>query len=284
MAKWTEFLKQSYPFNDDLKQNTKIIFTISLVLLLLFFLFHPFDLNILNAKEKYSLFGGLIVVIFLGLSINLLLIPAFLSGTQMFKNWTVLKEILWNIWIIFTIASGYFIYFQLIGYFSFSFYILLKVLVLSAIPVSILIPYNRNRLLRMHLQSALELNKYLNEKTHPLPKIIHLKSDYEKDDLSVDANELLFIRAANNYIEVFWEDRKGTHSQMVRCTLRCAEEACREYPFVFRCHRAFIVNLHQVRRLEGNSQGYVIYVGEEQRQVSVSRKYIPQFKELFYKI
>ncbi len=29
MAKWFEFLKKSYPFNDDLKQNTKLIFIIS---------------------------------------------------------------------------------------------------------------------------------------------------------------------------------------------------------------------------------------------------------------
>ena len=284
MTKWSEFLKQSYPFNDDFRQNTKIIFAISLVLLLLFFLFQPFDIHVLNTRDKYILFGGLIVVIFLGLSINLLLIPAFLSRTRIFKQWTVLKEIFWNIWIIFTIASGYFIYFQLIGYFSFSFFILLKVLILSAIPVSIMIPYNRNRLLRMHLQSALELNKYLKEKTDPLPKIIHLKSDYEKDNLSIDANDLLFIRSANIYIEVFWEKGKETRSQMVRCTLRCAEEAGHPYPFIFKCHRAFIVNIHKVKRLEGNSQGYVLYVGEEQLPVSVSRKYIPPFKELFYKM
>ncbi len=284
MTKWSKFLKQSYPFNDDFKQNTKVIFVISLILLLLFFLFRPFDINVLNSREKYSLIGGLIVVIFLGLSINLLLIPAFLSNTHVFKNWTVLKEIFWNIWIIFTVASGYFIYFKIVGYFSFSFFILVKVLILSAIPVSILIPYNRNRLLRMHLQSALELNRHLKEKAHPSPKIIHLRSSYDKDDLSVDANELLFIRSANNYIEVFWQNGKGTHSQMVRCTLKCAEEAGRNYPFLFRCHRTFIVNLHQIRRLEGNSQGYILYVGEKQQQVSVSRKYIVQFKELFYKI
>jgi len=284
MAKWSKLLKRSYPFNDDFRQNTKIIFAISLILFVLFFLFRPFDINILDSQEKFFLIGGLIVVIFLGLSINLLLIPAFLANARLFKKWTVLKEIFWNIWIIFTIAAGYFIYFKLVGHFSFGFYILVKVLILSSIPVSILIPYNRNRLLRMHLQSALELNSYLKEKTNPLPKIIHLRSDYDKDDLSVDANELLFIRSANNYIEVFWQDRKGSHSQLVRCTLKCAEEAAREYPFIFKCHRAFIVNIHQIRRLEGNSQGYMLYVGEDQRPVSVSRKYISQFKELFYKI
>ena len=137
MAKWFEFLKKSYPFNDDLKQNTKLIFVISLILFLLYFLFQPFDIKTLNTREKYSLIGGLIVVIFLGLSVNLLLIPAFLADKHIFKKWTVLKEIFWNLWIIFTIASAYFIYFQFIGYFSFSFYILIKVLIISAIPVSI---------------------------------------------------------------------------------------------------------------------------------------------------
>ncbi len=284
MAKWLESLKESYPFNDDLQQNTKLIFVISLILFLLFFLFQPFDIKTLSTQHKYSLIGGLIVVIFLGLSVNLLLIPAFLASARIFKKWTVLKEIFWNIWIIFTIASAYFIYFQFIGYFSFSFYILIKVLIISAIPVSILIPYNRTRLLRMHLQSALELNRYLEEKANPLPKVIHLKSDYEKDDLSVDVNDLLYIRSANNYIEVFWQDRKGTHSRMVRCTLKNAEEASMDYPFIFRCHRAFIVNIYQIKRLEGNPQGYVLYVGNEEYCISVSRKYLEQFKELFYKV
>jgi len=284
MAKWFEFLKKSYPFNDDLKQNTKLIFVISLILFLLFFLFQPFDINTLNTQEKYALIGGLIVVIFLGLSVNLLLIPAFFSDTRILKKWTVLKEIFWNIWIIFTIASAYFIYFQFIGNFNFSFNILVKVLIISAIPVSILIPYNRTRLLNMHLQSALELNRYLEKKANPLPKVIHLQSDYEKDDFSVDVNKLLYIHSANNYIEVFWQDRKGTRSQMVRCTLKRAEEASRNYPFIFRCHRAFLVNINQIRRLEGNPQGYVLYVGEEEHTISVSRKYTLPFKEIFYHV
>ncbi len=284
MANWLKFLKKPYPFNDDLKQNTKLIFGISLILFLLFFLFQPFDLKALNIQEKYSLIGGLIVVTFLGLSINLLIIPAFLSNTNLFKNWTVFMEILWNIWIIFTIATGYFIYFQLIGSFSFSFYILINVLILSAIPVGILIPYNRNRLLKQHLQSALELNRYLKKKAQLLPKLIHFKSDYDKDDLSVDANELLYIASANNYIEVFMQNKNGILSRLVRCTLKHAEEACENYPFIFKCHRTFIINIHQIRRLEGNSQGYMLYVGEDQHTITVSRKYIPQFKELFYKI
>lgn len=284
MAGRLNFFKKPYPFNADLKQNTKLIFLISVVLFILFFLFQPFDLQTLNNQDKYSLVGGLIIVTFLGLSINLLLIPALLSTTNLFKNWTVFMEILWNIWIIFTIATGYFIYFQLIGSFSFSFSILINVLIISAIPVSILIPYNRNRLLRRHLQSALELNDYLEKKTRPLPKLIHFKSDYDKDDLSVDANELLYITSANNYIEVFILAKKGVISRLVRCTLKHAEESCKDYPFIFKCHRTFIINIHHIKRLEGNSQGYILYVGEDQHPITVSRMYIPQFKELFYKL
>ncbi|MCD6322858.1 MAG: LytTR family transcriptional regulator [Clostridiales bacterium] len=284
MSKRFEIFKKSYPYNDDLKQNTKLIFVISLILFVLFFLFQPFDLKALNTNEKYFLIGGLIGVTFFGLSINLLLIPTLLSKTNLFKHWTVFKEILWNIWIIFTIATSYFIYFNFVGSFSFSFYILIKVLIMSSIPVSILIPYNRNRLLRIHLQSALELNRHLSEKAYTSPRIIHFKSDYEKDDLSVDVDHLLYIRSANNYIEVFWEDNTGIHSRMVRSTLKYAEETCKDYPFIFRCHRTFIVNLNYIKRVEGNSQGYILYVGKDQHPLSVSRNYIQEFKELFFKI
>ncbi len=283
MSKFFSFLKKSYPFNADLKQNTILIFVISLVLFLLVFLLQPFDITALSRKEKYLLLGGLIVVTFLALSINLLLIPALVSHRKPFNRWNVFKEILWNIWIMFTIMTGYFIYFGMTGYFSFSFVVFLKVLFISAIPVSILIPYNRNRLLRLHLQSAIELNRFLKKKSHPLPEIVHLRSEYEKDDLSVDVESLLYIRSAGNYIEVFWQGKDTVHSHMVRCTMKYAEEAFHDYPFIFKCHRTYIVNIHQVRRVEGSSQGYTLYVGNEQDKVLVSRNYIPRFKELFYK-
>lgn len=284
MSEFFNFLKKSYPFNDDLKQNTKLIFLISLVIFLILYFFQPFDLNLISTEDKYFLIGGLIVVVFLALSINLLLMPAFLSQTSLFKDWNVLKEIIWNIWIMFTIVVGYYIYFRMTGSFYFSFFVLIKVLIISAIPVSISIPYNRNRLLRKHLHSALELNKHLEEKSNPKPKIVHLKSDYEKDDLYVDIDSMLFIRSANNYVEVFWEGKNEVHSKMVRCTLQHAEKTFSDFPYIFKCHRTYIVNINQVRKVEGSSQGYIIYVGTDHHKVLVSRTYIPKFKELFYKI
>ena len=283
MTKLFSFLKKSYPFNADLKQNTILIFVISMVLFLLIFLLQPFDIVSLTRKEKFLLLGGVIVVTFLALSINLLLIPALLAQQGMFKKWNVLKEILWNIWIMFTIIAGYFIYFGLTGYFSFDYIVFLKILFISAVPVSILIPYNRNRLLRSHLQSAIDLNRYLEKKAHPRQEIVHLRSEYEKDDLSVEVSTLLFIRSAGNYIEVFWQGKGKTHSRMVRCTMKNAEEAFQEYPYIYKCHRSYIVNIKQVRKVEGNSQGYVLFVGNDMLQVMVSRNYISGFKELFYK-
>lgn len=284
MAGHLKYFQKPYPFNDDLTQNTKLIFFISLVLLVLVFLFQPFDLSTLKREDKYLLIGGIIFVTFVGLSINLLLIPAFLSKKNIFKNWTVLKEIWWNIWILFTLVSGYFIYFRISGSFGFGFYILLKIVVISAIPISILIPYNRNRLLKNYLQSALELNTYLEKKANPIPEIIHLKSDYEKDDLSVDVNTLLYIRSANNYIEVFWTEKGKTLSQLIRCTLKYAEDAFVDYPYIFKCHRAFIVNINFVKKVEGKSQGYTLYVGGDNHLVYVSRNFILQFKEKFHKL
>ncbi|NOX46764.1 MAG: LytTR family transcriptional regulator, partial [Chlorobi bacterium] len=128
------------------------------------------------------------------------------------------------------------------------------------------------------------LNTYLEKKANPSPKIVHLKSDYEKDDLSVDVNTLLYIRSANNYIEVFWEENGKTLSQLIRCTLKYAEDAFVGFPYIFKCHRAFIVNINFVKKVEGKPQGYTLYVGADNHMVYVSRNFIPQFKEKFYKL
>jgi len=128
------------------------------------------------------------------------------------------------------------------------------------------------------------LNRYLEKKANPLPEIVHLRVEYEKDDLSVEVDKLLYIRSAGNYIEVYWQGKDTTRFQMVRCTLKNAEEAFSEYPFIFKCHRTYIVNINQVRKVEGSSQGYTLYVGNEMHKVMVSRNYIIPFKELFYKV
>lgn len=269
-----------YPFNDDPKQNTIVIFFISIGVFVFLWLFQPFEISTLPVKQKYYLMVGFAFITFLSLSLNLLFIPSLLPKKFSSTVWSIKKEILWNSWILFTILVGFFFYTNWLGTMKFNFYTVIKLVLTATLPITVLIIINHNRMLRSHLKLADELNKKLKEHKQSQEKIIHFTSDYQKDSLAIKVNALLFIRSANNYIEVFWKDGEVIRNQMVRCSMTTAEDIVKEYKFIFKCHRSFIVNIYYIERFEGNSQGYKLFFENVSFPIPVSKNSATRLKEL----
>jgi hypothetical protein len=275
-----EFLKKPYPFNDDLKHNTKVIFFISTGVFVFLFLFQPLQIDALATRDKYILVIGLGVITFLSLSLNLLILPSLFPKILHGQSWNVKKEIFWDVWILFTVSFGYFLYYKALGIMEFGFDMIIKLILIAIVPISVLITFNRNRLLRTHLKSANELNKKLQEsKMHP-DKLVHFESDYQKDNLSIKVNLILFIRSANNYIEVFWKEGQAVKSQMVRFSLTKAEELLKDNKFIFKCHRSYLVNIKLIDKIEGSSQGYRLFFENVEFPIPVSKNYTERLREL----
>jgi DNA-binding LytR/AlgR family response regulator len=125
-----------------------------------------------------------------------------------------------------------------------------------------------------------ELNKKLYEHKHVQERIVHFVSDYQKDSLAIKANAILIIRSANNYIEVFWKENDTVHNQMIRCSMTNAEEAVKDYKYIYKCHRSYMVNINYIERFEGSSQGYIIIFENIAFPVPVSRNAAAKLKEL----
>lgn len=274
-----EFLKKSYPFNDDLKRNTKMIFFISLSIFVFLLLFQPLDINALANREKFLLIVGIGVITFLSLSLNLLILPSLLPAIFLKKEWIIWKEICWNLWNLFVIAFGYFLSYKVLGILEFDFYMVIKLLLIAVFPISLLIVFNQNRLLRLHLKTAHELNNRLKESKQVVDKLVHFDSEYQKDKLSIKARLLLLIRSADNYIEIYWKDGEKIKSQLIRSTLLKANELLEEYHYIFKCHRSFIVNVNYIDKVEGNSQGYRLFFENIDFEVPVSKNSVKQLKE-----
>ena len=203
------FLNKKYPLNSDLKHNIKIIFVLSLGIFLFLLFFLPFDLDNLRLEGKISFIVGFGSVTFISLSLNLLLLPVIFKKAFNSAKWNIKKEIIWNFCIFSTISLGYFFYYTFIGNYKLNFYLILKLNFLALIPISLLITINQERLLRTHIKLAKQLNKKLEEKKVIEKTMVHFNSDYQKDNLSIKIYSLLFIRAANNYIEIFWKEKKN---------------------------------------------------------------------------
>jgi hypothetical protein len=276
---WNIFNKP-YPFNDDLKHNSKIVFFTSLGVFVFLFLFQPFYISSLATREKYYLMTGLSIVTFLTLSINLLVIPSLLPKKFSSAGWNIKKEILWDIWILFTILAGYFLLNNYLGYIKFGFGLVIKLVLTAVIPIAVLIIVNHNKMLRSHLKLADELSKKLKESKSVQDRIVYFNSDYQKDSLALKGSMLLLIRSANNYIEIFWKESEIIKNQMVRCSLTNAEEALKDFRFIFKCHRSFLININCIDKFEGNSQGYRLYIENINFPVPVSKSSVKKLKEL----
>ncbi len=275
-----EFLKKPYPFNDDLKHNTKVIFFLSMGVFVFLFLFQPLLIDALANREKYILVIGLGIITFLSLSLNLLILPSLFPKILHGSSWNVKKEIFWDIWILFTISIGYFLYYKAMGIMEFGFDVIIKLILIAVLPTSVMIVLNRHRLLRSHLKTANELNIKLKENKSIQDKLVHFLSDYQKDNLSIKVSLILFVRSANNYIEVFWKEGQTVKSQMVRFSLIKAEEILREYKFIVKCHRSYLTNINHIEKIEGSSQGYRLFFNEVDFPIPVSKIYVSKLKEL----
>jgi hypothetical protein len=278
--KMFKFLNKPYPFNDDLKYNSKLIFFISIGVLAFLYLFQPLDVNLMSGKEKLIVVLGLAAITFLSLSLNLLILPSLFPGVFIKTIWNIKKEIFWNLWILSTISVGYYLYYKVLGIFAIDFKMILGLIVIAIIPITGLIIVNRNRMLRSHLKLAEGINKKLKDNKSIEDKLIHFKSEYVKDNLSIKVRLLLLIRAANNYIEVFWKEGEVIKSHMIRSSLKSAEDLLQEHNFIFKCHRSFIININFIDKIEGNLQGYKIFFEGLDFPVPVSKNFAYKLKHL----
>lgn len=275
-----KLLNKPYPFNDNFKQNARVIFFISVGVFGFLFLFQPLQIDMLATRDKYFLVIGLGVITFLSLSLNLLILPSLFPKIFIHRTWTIKKEIFWDLWILFTVSVGYYLYYKALGIMIFGFEIIIKLILIAIIPTSVLITINRNLLLRTHLRTAQEINRKLHDNREIAEKLVHFVSDYQKDTLSVKVSQILLIRSAGNYIEVFWKQAADASRQLIRYSLTNAEEVVKEYKFIMRCHRSFLVNVNHIDRVEGNSQGYRIYFDKIDFPVPVSKIYVNKLREL----
>jgi len=273
-----KFLKRPYPFNDDLKRNARVIFFISISIFVFLLLFQPLEISTLAGKDKIYLIIGLGVITFLSLSINLLVLPSLWPQIFLHREWKIWKEILWDLWLLFTIALGYFLMYKTLGIIEFSFSMIVKMIMIAIIPLTALIIFNYNRLLRLHLRTANNLNKQLEQNRKVEDKLVHFDSEYQKDKLSLKPGLIILIRSADNYIEVFWRDGTTIKSQLIRSTLLKVNELLSDYNYFFKCHRSFLVNINQIDRVEGNSQGYKLYFHSLNLEVPVSKNAIKELK------
>jgi hypothetical protein len=280
------FLNRPYPTITDWRKRLWTAFFIGLFIFLFLYLFQPFGLSAYTGPNKTVIIAGYGLVSFVCCVIIMHLIPPFFPTWFREENWKTWKEIIIILVTVVLIGTGNHLYSYLVGFtpLTLSGFLFFQGITatVALLPVSLFVMLKENQLLRQNLNSAREVNQVIqsHETAQPIAdNPIILSSENGKELVQAKASQILFLAAAENYVEVFWNAGGEVQKTLLRSTLARIEEQLKSHPDFFRCHRAYIINLKNVQSVEGNAQGYRVSFPGIERQVPVSRGQIAAFRD-----
>ena len=113
-----------------------------------------------------------------------------------------------------------------------------------------------------------------------LKKEVLLSSGLDKEEFLVYPGAILAIKSSGNYVEIFYFNKGEVCSFLLRNTLANVGDKLIEYPFLFRCHRSYLVNTKMVEKIKGNARGYQLTITGLSIKIPVSRSKITWFNKI----
>ncbi|WP_347052234.1 LytTR family DNA-binding domain-containing protein [Flavobacterium olei] len=113
---------------------------------------------------------------------------------------------------------------------------------------------------------------------------LFISTQVKQDDFRLNIDELIFVKADGNYIELTRSEGNKIFTEVKRISLAQFETQIADYPHFFRSHRTYLVNMYKVEKVSGNSQGYYLSFSEINIKIPVSRKQVGNFNSCYQKL
>lgn len=283
------YLNRPYP-QLNMPWWKEILFTCGLVFLL-FVIFQPFGIAGLPGWHKWLLIGGITCISALGVEMPRWIFPFSFGKVWLEeRNWTVGKNIVYNLFILMCIAIGIYLYISLFfsshGFRLSTFFIVTwNTFLIGIFPVGLMTVIIENRNMARHVKEVNDINEHIREPrllvtaaSLPTASKIVLPNGL-RGTMELEPDELLVAESDGNYVKIVcYQEGKLTQCSL-RLTLKQVEDAFSVYPFIQKCHRAFLVNLHFVEKVKGNSQGYRLVLKGWGEEIPVARSYNKEIRE-----
>ena len=107
---------------------------------------------------------------------------------------------------------------------------------------------------------------------HPAESSVTLQGDNQDEILTVAEDDLIFIKAALNYSEVFYLKDDHLQREILRISMNRVEEQL-DHPYIFRTHRSYICNLQKVESVTRKNKGLQLIFSDIEEPAYCSRKY-----------
>jgi hypothetical protein len=280
------YIRQAYPFYyGELKKVFLFLCFVSIISFLFSYLFEPFNINF-SEHKIHSLW---ILVLHSVIPIPIAFIYFFFlkKSASNIENWTLGKEFLHLALILLLIGFASFLIRDLIytnpdnWSFRYLWEEIRNTFLIGSLLLIIILPLNLERLIYKHLKGLkkIPIDKSNITDTHTIVQII---TPIVEEKFELNIQSFLFAKVDSNYLEIFHKSSKGQEKDLKRLTLKEFENQLNSFPFIFKVHRSYLVNLKAIQSISGNAQGYMLHLKDNyQRTIPVSRSKIEEFKQLY---
>lgn len=282
-------------FNRPASYNTKpwiIVVVASLLVGFLLGFLQPFGISNLSTTTKYFLVIGFTMVTALSTSIVGYLFPYLFKKIYDPLNWTIGKSLTNQTFLILLIALGnfgfdwIFTHRQPDTFFPVLLSYILVTFLIGIIPVTISFFIIQNLTLKRNLNEAKIMNDRLAEHlqqdeihTNSIETKTIVLSGNTKESITLYPDTILYLESSGNYVKVNYLLDNVVKQKQLRTAIGQIEEYLRDFPYLLRCHRAYMVNISFVTNIEGNSQGLQLHLRYIKEEIPVSRSYSKTIRE-----
>ena len=273
-------------FNTLSKKYFKIYFGISISIFLFILFFEPFPTINFEFENKLVFIAGFGLIIFVFQIIVQILFQRLLIQSETEKANNLLLSSLYHFSLVALTSLAFVFYIRYVGHTTITFNLVLRIIVICmSVPVTIHI---KNTLLSTHekYKNLLQESRLMQDKLRQFSesyanKHIELISDNDSDNIRIQVSEIVFVKSADNYVEVAYREGSEVKKKMIRNTLRNIEQQLKEFNNFIRTHRSSIVNIQYIDKLNKNFNTYWLSLDETKETVPVSRQYLLAVKDLF---
>lgn len=249
--------------------------------------FQPVELEGVNFNNNLLVIAGFGTITFLALIlfriVLLMIIPKFFDK----EDWKLKHEVISNtsIWIVNSVAYAF--YDHYVGLVPITMYLMFKIVLLSIAPVLTIVIIYRHRYLSQQIDYFSERDNKLNKISAEMEDdtIIEFDSISERklEKISLTLGNIIFLRSADNYVDIVYKEDEETHRILIRNTLKNIEEKLKIFPAIVRCHRSYIVNRKYIIDLINNQHGFRLKLIDYEEEIPVSRQYLLFVREVLKK-
>ncbi len=277
-------MDRPYYFNRNIANRIKVILGISLGFFLFLVLFNPFEFNNIEEGSKVYYFLGFGLFTMLVLGLDMLVLPNIFNRNFLRTKWKVKHEIVWNVWILLSLAGSYYGFICITKILPVTYETLINLFLLALLPVVVLITINQDAALRRYLGNVIELSKKqksLESANQELPLMHSFISDNKKEKLAIDLRDLLYFSSTGNYVNVVWYREDAVKKKLIRGTIQENIQPLSKIEFITQVHRSYVVNINMINSISGNSKsGFKLRLKHTLEEIPVSRRFIKKVRLL----